>query len=109
MVSTHCVCVRFSQMLYEARIFIVLTLWSVRRPNSQFSLLFGHNSREVSKKKRRNFKTKVMRYKIMHSKRLELCKINRFALSVSGALDNKIDQKNCLVNYGIMSTTYLNS
>ena len=49
-----------------------------------------------------------MRYKIMHSKMLELCKINRFALS--GALDNKIDQKNCLVNYyGIMSTTYLNS
>ena len=51
-----------------------------------------------------------MRYKIMHSKMLDLCKINRFALSVSGALDNKIDQKeNCLVNYGIMSTTYLNS
>mgnify|MGYP006888599870 CR=1 FL=1 len=24
---------------------------------------------------------------------LDLCKINRFALSVSGALDNKIDQK----------------
>ena len=48
-----------------------------------------------------------MRYKIMHSKMLDLCKINRFALSVSGALDNKIDQKNCLVNYGIMSTTYL--
>ena len=34
-----------------------------------------------------------MRYKIMHSKMLDLCKINRFALSVSGALDNKIDQK----------------